>query len=293
MIPLFTSIPPQMARQSKGGKEIGREYALECIQSWRDSGFDPVTVNAESEGVSELVRSEGIGLITLKRNASEQFGRPLVYLDDFINVARSLADGPVVVTNADILLDVTPAMQQQISNIRPGQCLLSRRTDIRDPDSREGQEYTYGYDFFACHSQDLARYANHDFVFGMPWWDHYLPIHMFLSDLKPLQVERPFAFHLAHPERWEPDHWIRLGRRFLRTIRSESSGNRNGTILASEYLHRCELAALGSDASLASRARAMLRRMTKQGRRENDIQTLYRIAELNMQWLDELGSRPT
>jgi len=282
-----------MNRQTWEGKEIGREYALQCIQSWRNSGFDLVSVNAEGERLSELISGEGIKLITVKRNASVQFGRPLVYLDDLIAAARSLTEGPAVVINSDILLELTPAMQQQISNIRPGQCVFSRRTDIHSLDSRTGEQYTRGYDFFAFHTRDLSTFSNQDFVFGMPWWDHYFPIHMYLRGLKPLPATKPFAFHLAHDERWDIESWMLLGKRFLQLIQREISSLPDNETLAHDYVQRCERAVLGSDVGFVSRAGIALRGFTHRGKVENEIRMFDRVGAANMQWLDELGSRQT
>ncbi|RPH92437.1 MAG: hypothetical protein EHM68_17215 [Lysobacterales bacterium] len=290
-VPLVTSIPPQISRQATDGTEIGREYALACIRSWRTSGFHPVTVNAEGEGVPEWASSEEIGRLTVKRNAREQFGRPLVYLHDLIAAARSLTEGPVVVVNSDILLEMNSAMQQRISNIRPGECLISRRTDIHDLDCRVGQEYARGFDFFACHSHDLAEYANHDFVFGMPWWDHYFPIHLFLGGLKSLPAAQPFAFHLAHEEAWERSSWFMLGNRFLDAVRSETLKNGENAPLAIDYARRRERALLGSDASLTTRTAIRLRNLTEGGRTRNGIDAFHRMSALNMAWLDEVKSR--
>src|SRR5574339_77765 len=127
MIPLFTSIPPRISRQAPDGSEIGREYAQQCIASWRKSGFHPITLNAGDEAVSELVQSEGIERLSMPQNARERFGRPLVYLDDFIRVARARTDGVVAIVNSDILLDMEPEMFGQLPALQPGYGLFSKR----------------------------------------------------------------------------------------------------------------------------------------------------------------------
>jgi hypothetical protein len=293
MIPLITSLPPVISRQAKDGTEIGREYALECIRSWRSSGFYPVSVNAESEHASELIASEEIKLLTIERNSRHRFGKPLVYLDDFISAACSLTDGPVAVTNSDILIDIPEHTRQVIANLKPGQCVLSRRRDITDMNSREGEEYGFGYDFFAFHTRDFREFSSSEFVFGLPWWDHYFSIHLFLAGLRPVPVEKPFVFHLAHAERWERDNWIALGKQFLEVVLNESSGNSQNSMLASDYARRCERAVLGSDVSFVSRAGILLRGFTRRGKVENEVRMFDRVAAANMQWLDEIGSRHT
>ncbi len=291
MVPLITSIPPQINRQTREGNEIGHEYALQCIRSWRNSGFDPVSVNAERERVSELIGSEGIRLIAIERDCRNQFGKPLVYLGDFIAAACSLTDGPVVVTNSDILIEMPEETRQVIANLKPGQCVVSRRCDINDMHTREGDKYTFGCDFFAFHTRDFREFSNNEFVFGLPWWDHYFSIHMFLGGLRSLPVEKPFAFHLAHDERWERDNWIALGKTFLKAALDESSTNVQNATLANDYVRRCERAVLGSDVNFVSRAGILLRGLTHRGKVENEVRMFDRVAATNMQWLDEIGLR--
>ena len=293
MIPFITSLPPVITRQANDGTEIGREYALECIRSWRNNGFYPVSVNAERERISELISAEKIKLITVERDSTDQFGKPLVYLCDLVTAACSLTDGPVVFTNSDILIDMPEDLRKVIVNLQPGQCVVSKRCEIWNVDSRTGDEYTFGYDFFAFHTRDLSEFSNNEFVFGLPWWDHFLPTCMFLRGLRSIPVDKPFAFHLAHDERWDQDNWILLGKKFLKAALDESSVNSQSATLAGDYARRCERAVLGSDASFVSRAGALLRGFTHRGKVENEIRMLHRVAAANMQWLDELGSRPT
>ena len=291
MIPLFTSIPPRISRQAPDGSEIGREYAQQCIASWRKSGFHPITLNADDETVSELVQSEGIERLIMARNAREQFGRPLVYMDDFIRAARSRTDGVIAIVNSDIMLDVAPGTLGRISAIQPGCGLFSRRSDIQELASRHGKEYAHGCDFFVCHTRDLARYANMDFVFGMPWWDHYFLVHMLLGGTRPLRISEPFVFHLVHEEAWERTAWRLLGERFVSAIRSEASELGKELPVAADFARRLEQAFLGSNTKLPTRARSGLRRATSRGRKQNEIQALHRVTALNMAWLNELQVR--
>jgi hypothetical protein len=290
MIPLITSIPPHISRHSPDSREIGTEYARQCIHSWRDSGFEPVTFNAECESVSDLIKEEGVRLITVQRDASETFGKPLVYLRDLVTAAHSLTDGPVAITNADILLDMRDDTRRIVAGIEPGQCLIARRLDIREPASRAGSEFTHGYDFLAFHARDITAFSNDDFIIGLPWWDHYLPLHLFLNGLRSLPVHQHFVFHLQHEDRWEFDTWITLGKRFLHSVRRELNGACARGTPAFDYGRRLTQAELGHDGSLFSRLKNRLNLPKNHNARDLDIQMLNRVAALNVAWLDEQRS---
>jgi hypothetical protein len=115
--PLFTSIPSEFNRQSKDGNDIGREYAIKCIQSWRNSGFDPISINAENEPMPQVIIDGKIKQVRLRRDATHEYGKPLINLDDFISTVCRTTDGPVALTNADILIRLQTSDRDLIENL--------------------------------------------------------------------------------------------------------------------------------------------------------------------------------
>lgn len=220
-IPLITSIPPAMSRRDRNGDEIGEEYSRRCIESWIESGFRPVSVNSRREMDNQIRRENGICYEIVDQDASPVVGKPLVFLGDMLRVATKVSDGPVVITNADILLDTAYPILDVVENVQPGKGLLGRRIDIDKVDARNGNEFENGIDFFAFHSRDLGRYVDSRFIFGVPWWDHYLPIAMALNGVNLSLLEDSFAFHLVHSERWDLRLWIEYGEMFIATMKGE------------------------------------------------------------------------
>jgi hypothetical protein len=287
MIPLFTSIPPHFSRKQASGQDLGAEYARRCIQSWRSSGFDPVTVNSENESLASIVAEENIKCITVKRDAREHFGKPLIFLEDFIASACNYqVDGPVVITNADILIDISDVAYRQLQGLQPGQCFVSKRQDIKEMDSRLGSEYQQGYDFFAFHSSDLKKFKSNDFVMGMPWWDHYFPISMYLMGLEQLSIKDPFVFHLSHSERWDFDKWVILGGKFLKFIERISISNADSLGSACSYVASVGSKIIEPEPGLKNSIKSILKDFKKSGRLEKKIKILYRVADANVKWLD-------
>lgn len=293
MIPLFTSIPPHFSRKRANGQDLGPEYARMCVQSWRNSGFDPVTVNSKNESLAGIIAEENIKCITVGRDVRERFGKPLIFLGDFISSAcNHQMDGPVVITNADILIDISDAAYRQLEGLQPGQCFVSKRYDIKEMDSRQGLEYQQGYDFFAFHSSDLKKFTSDDFVMGMPWWDHYLPIWMYLMGLEQLNIKDPFVFHLSHVERWDFEKWVILGGNFLKFIEKTSISNAEFSALVSSYVGVVNSKIKNSEYRLKDSIKSLVMELTKSGRLEKKIQILHRVAHANVEWLDSIrGTR--
>ena len=291
MIPLFTSIPPHIVRKNSDGQDIGHQYALKCVQSWRNNGFDPITINAEGESLSEIIAAGNIKRIAVKRDAGQQVGKPLVFLGDFIQSACNCGrGGPVVITNADILVDIPAIAYRQLESLQPGQCFVAKRYDVLNMDSRYGPEYFHGYDFFAFHTEDLKSFVCDDFIIGMPWWDHYLPVWMYLMGLQQLPINDPFAFHLVHTERWEYERWITFGKKFLNLVRNISVSDVAASALVDNYsiMINCELKERNS--GFKNRLWESLRGLSESGRAKNEIMTLHRVADANIRWLDDIRS---
>ncbi len=281
-VPLLTSIPPRFARRDGSGVDVGPAYAAQCVRSWRECGFEPHTVNAAAEESAGLIGSEAIRRLDVARDARPLCGKPLVWLDDLLRAARSVSDGPVAITNADILLEPAAEAARLVAALRPGQCVVAKRVDVPTLGARDGQAYPEGYDFFAFHVEDLRGLGESPFVFGLPWWDQYLPIALLLRGVRPVPLPGPFAYHLLHQERWDWELWARLGRQYL-----ELFDRRPGDGTA-DYARRIRRAAAGVDRPVAARVRTALRRLTAAGRKREEVRALYRVSLSNEEWL---GSR--
>lgn len=287
--PLFTSIPPRFVRKDKAGVDFGRDYFSRCVASWRTCNLEPISINSRAEQESQLTREFGICRVEVERDALDLCGKPLVYITDFIRAACSAGEGPLVIANADILLDIPPETSERIAAIQPGECLVARRVDIRSMDVCKGNEYRSGYDFFAYHTHDLRGIADSPFVFGLPWWDHFLPIAIFLQGVRPIGPGKGIAYHLEHTERWEWQSYSRLGHQYI-SLMNELDDNGAGALAQS-----INAAVLGlNDNLLKMLLRALwtrARTLTANGRQGNDLDVLHRVVKVNADWINNLIDR--
>lgn len=273
---LITSLPPRMSRVAADEKDIGAAYQRACIESWRAASFDPVSVNSSDEDYPHAMR-----MAKVHRNASAVTGRPHVYFQDMLSIAAAQAQGkPFCITNADILMLPGSDLAERVMSLRPGEILFSRRTDIEQVGSTSGVPYDKGFDFFAMHPDDLSGVST-QMIFGAPWWDHFLPLLMYLRGCKIHQADPKKILHLDHTERWNWSVWEMLGQRFL-----------------------YELQAVNSNLTYQSRIRDAIDRRT--GRMMSDLKyrlwkrlpknaagepgrMLYRVSELNLSFIEEVS----
>lgn len=215
---LITSIPPRMSRVDSDGVEIGESYLRKCAASWFESGFDIYSINSLKErGRVPLI--DGVRYVFLDRDASAEAGKPLVYLEDLLNTAVMGYQGPVAITNADILFSSGHSAAELVSGITEGTAALHQRLDFHRLSSiDQGQVYVQGLDLFLAHSDDLKKVSLNPFVFGMPWWDHYLPIALMINGVS-IQCATPGTInHLIHQDRWDFDSWYKFGCKFAQSV---------------------------------------------------------------------------
>jgi hypothetical protein len=288
-VPLVTSVPPSLSRVSARGEELGPDWLDRCRASWHAAGFVPISVNSAQELQRFGKGFTGVRTIVRTRDARAETGKPLVHFHDLLQAAVEAAgDGPVALANADVLLEgreLTPL----VVALRPGQAYFSRRIDVPAPDSREGQPYAYGIDFFAMHARDLAALRDGGFVFGAPWWDYYLPAALLAARV----VLRPLAgrhvFHLAHGERWNAEQWRLFGGRFVERV--PPLLREAGSIDARGYLREL-LYALGRR-GLVSRGESALARLAVGAvpglALRIERRTLNRVSNATNRFLDKLA----
>ncbi len=240
---------------------------MNCIDSWQKCGFRPITINAESEATSHIIPDSKIESIRLARSAEAKYGKPVLYLADFLSAICSEAEGPIAITNADILLHLKPSDYDLFKQIEPGSCFVSKRIDIEMPEVLSGSEFKHGYDFFVFHSADLRTIQAHSFALGMPWWDHFLPLAMYLKGCKSIRVSEPFVYHLSHTEQWYMQHWIDIGNKFFGELLEVEKVS---TDLFQHYFN-----SINNHLSV---------RQGEPG--EAEIQRLHRLGDVNVAWID-------
>jgi hypothetical protein len=275
-IPLITSIAPRIFRRNEKGDEIGEAYQLNCIESWRRAGFQPVSVNPTNEVYSHSVR-----MIPVSRDASAITGRAHVFLADLLAVVSTEARGrPFVLMNADLVIPSTSALAGRLAQIRPGEFIFSRRIDIDQLGQTDGVAPRWGYDFFAGHADDISELPDAGMVFGAPWWDYFFPLLMFMQGCRIYQI-KPAVLHLNHTGRWNWVAWETLGQRFVAEIEARVSDKR--------YRLQLENAVKGKNGHLLwDLTYNILKRLPLIAAGERR-RMLHRVAVANISFLDEIS----
>lgn len=286
--PIVTSIPPVLSRRDPEGREIGEDYLARCIASWRACGFDPVTVNADGEALHPLIAELGVEVRRVPRDASAITGRPHVFLGDLLRAACAPGVRRVFVINADVELEADSAARERLHALGQGQAIALRRRDHDGTRDRQAPAYAGGVDMIGAGADLLAGLDCGDLVFGMPWWDHYLPLALWRRNADFVPMAGCALWHLRHGGRWDKRQHMRFGREFLRLLEAGPARPERNPQAEAHVAALMRSAAGHYGGSTRARAAARLLAALLPGSRLHRRRSLRAVSESNIALLDRI-----
>lgn len=225
---LFTSIPPHLAGVANApGSSATRQEAV--VATWHAAGFAPVSVNTAGEhalhpGLKHRIASLGMDAIvvadidpTTVRNSER-----VRHLCTFSAFLSAIHDEHPACTVALVNSDVGMASGYRAQDITPtahaGGCVIGQRLDVSAPPGGEQQSMgamnVHGFDFLAFPSACVPRLRSMlpaGLRFGMPWWDHYLPLSLLMLGVRPRLAFPGSLWHVRHAPHWSLRGFARNG----------------------------------------------------------------------------------
>jgi hypothetical protein len=195
--PLFTSIKPPTG-------DIEFFYLRECLDSWRAAGFDAISVN----GPAETEQLRGLDL-PVAFHAGAGDGKPRI--GAILGAIRESGTRFACIINSDCKIVNYPGLAANLKAHMDGTVVLAWRVDLGldlNPTSQRG-----GFDAFFCDTKVIPR-DDCGFSIAEPWWDHWFPLACEMSGAKLETLAVPLLTHIAHPEQWNEQTFIRAGHRF-------------------------------------------------------------------------------
>ncbi|MBI5461693.1 MAG: hypothetical protein HY941_05855 [Gammaproteobacteria bacterium] len=196
-----------------------------AVESWLRLGFSVASLNAPSEIEQLGPDFSTVEFVAVHKDASQDCGKPLVYLDDVVAFLRSHGTPVCGLINSDIHLRATPAMIDYLIGEARGSMVLSNRTDVDTLDQDAGEIYKFGFDAFFFDKSILDMLTSTDFCLGQPWWDYWLASRFMKSPqgvscrfaLKLANF--PFAVHVKHDKKWDHSgNYERYGLKFAKYL---------------------------------------------------------------------------
>jgi hypothetical protein len=212
-VPLITSIAPKLHRVLPSGKEDGVGYQATCIASWIKAGFEVHSLNIAAELAEIADHYPGVIFHEAGRCDPSQ-GPPFVYLADMLRILSETGAAAGGIINSDVFTSKGAELSDQMAERAARSMIYAHRYDIKTVGGELTHSYfAHGYDFFMFPLAKLTALPDDGMVFGLPYWDYWLPlaIHGEGAPLAPIE-DQDFLFHLDHVQRYPVglDFWARF-----------------------------------------------------------------------------------
>ncbi len=185
-------------------------FQVDAMGSWTELGYPLYSFNSVEE--REILEKQiPIPIINVGRTAKEQFKKPLIFIDSFLEYFRNDPTlTHLIIVNSDIFLS-DPNRFKQIINSVEFDLIFGRRLDVDSLESTAGELFD-GFDYFVLSKQAAALYPASKFCMGAPWWDHWMPLIQLAHGKRTYMCEEPIALHLKHEMKWGLDTQIPLAK---------------------------------------------------------------------------------
>jgi len=232
---LIVSIPPILRGVQYASADNDSLQNL-AIQSWKDSGFTPLSVNTIAElnrypeHAQELARM-GVDCFSVEA--------PKLPYPDYLpslraallRVIAAFPESLIAVTNADIIFNLSESGLTTLRLLGEANCLVAHRTDIDSLGHKptladqsivaEGNPSFFGsgIDFVAakaCSFSTTLDCLSGDLILGLPWWDLFLPLALVASNHNLNHLDSTQFLHFRHSDRWEEKWWNLIGKKSSR-----------------------------------------------------------------------------
>ncbi|CAA2160594.1 hypothetical protein MBRA_05750 [Methylobacterium brachiatum] len=203
---LATSLTPRPARQIAGGREIGHLNQYRCLESWRESGFHVVSVNAADEADAVQVAYPDVQVVVAERDARSLCGRPRIPLSEMIRTLQAAEVTWGGIASADVRV-ACPNLLRRIADEgrNGGRAIFLSRADAVHPCDDAGVLDPSGPSAILF---DVGRAAGLDvepFAVGLPGWGRALAMALLLTGSQAICPAAAALLHLNHPSAWRDD----------------------------------------------------------------------------------------
>jgi hypothetical protein len=199
---LYTSLPPTAPRKF-AGRDISVAYQRACVLSWRENGFNVVSLNTRAEiDILAKIHSD----VIFQETASD---RPRI-VDFLETIAHADADFAGII-NADCMLLEKIATPPILDAAQSG-LVIAERLNFNPEDGQLTGASCYGFDLILFCRQVIAELGFDDQItIGTPWWDYWLPLAVQQAGGELFIPSAPIMMHLDHPQNWSWKNWLWQG----------------------------------------------------------------------------------
>ncbi|MFT8321305.1 MAG: hypothetical protein ABF649_10395, partial [Bacillus sp. (in: firmicutes)] len=178
------------------------EVQQNAIKTWVDAGFRVVSLNSAEEINTLKPYFPTIEFQEISRNAQEKFGKPYIYIYDFMQYLSSTDYKVCGIVNSDIhFLEIKDNFMDFIYKESIGSLVYGHRMDVDNLNNLNGR-VSNGVDYFFFDRDLITIYEDDGLCMGQPAWDWWMVCVAAAAHKPNKRVLNTVAYHIDHPQTW-------------------------------------------------------------------------------------------
>lgn len=195
------NLKPILVATSIGPNKI--EIQRSAINTWLYAGFKVVSLNTKEEVDTLKPYFPDIEFHIVERNAKEKFGKPYIYIYDFMSYLNSTDYNVVGIINSDIhLRDVNQDLVNVIYEEALDSLVYGHRIDVNHINDSLGTT-SNGVDYFFFDKNLISIYQDDELCMGQPAWDWWMVCVPASEYRTTKRLLNPIGYHVIHPQQWD------------------------------------------------------------------------------------------
>ena len=173
-----------------------------AIDTWLKAGFKVVSLNIQEE--VEMLKQDfpDIEFHIVKRSAKEEYGKPYIYIDDFMRFLSNTDYKVCGIINSDIhFKGIKDDFINRIYEEALGSLVYGHRVDVHNINDSNGT-VSNGVDYFFFDKNLIKIYKDNGLCMGQPAWDWWMVCVAAAAKKQTKRILNQIAYHEIHPQEW-------------------------------------------------------------------------------------------
>jgi hypothetical protein len=195
------NLKPILVATSIGPKKI--EIQRIAINTWLYAGFNVVSLNTKEEVDTLKPYFPDIEFHIVDRSAKERYGKPYIYIYDFMSYLNSTDYKVVGIINSDIhFKNVKQDFVNDIYEEAIDSLVYGHRVDVNHINDSLGT-VSNGVDYFFFDKKLIHIYQDDGLCMGQPAWDWWMVCVPASENKTTKRLLNPIGYHVIHPQQWD------------------------------------------------------------------------------------------
>jgi len=216
-----------------------------AVNSWLKLGFKVVSLNLPGEVEHIQAQFPGVHFAAVVRPEPAKYERPNVAVSELFTLLAVAGSRVGGIVNSDVCFCAGNDFPAFIAENAAGGMVFGSRIDVASDNFSPGREYCLGFDYFFFDKELITLFPANDFYFGLPYWDYWVPLVLFLQRVKVKRLVSPVAFHVEHNSSWE-QHLEQFGGKFVESLRCLFRGHPDAKLLSGRLFDSVEAGDIGN-----------------------------------------------